>query len=157
MAPALDGDRLLVGVPSSQSAFLYRWDSSAGRWAFDQEIAPAAPQEQSFFGSSVALSGGRAIVGACTYDVDLDGDGAPDVVDAGTAYVFELHQGIWEETARLQHPEPREADVFGGTIGGVSLAPTHAAVGMLINSRIGGRPGLPGTNAGSAVVYAVPR
>ena len=90
--------------------------------------------------------------------MDADGDGTPDVKDAGAAYVFERQGGVWREIVRLQHPRARTADVFGGSLGGVSITETHVLVGTFVNSKgFNGRPRLPRTHAGSAVVYAVPR
>ncbi len=58
---------------------------------------------------------------------------------------------------QLVHPTPRPVEVFGGSLGCVSISSSHVVVGTFVNSRaFNSRPRLPGTQNGSAAVYTVP-
>lgn len=86
-AIALDGDRLVVGVPLDDSdgddagaAYLFEFDGTA--WSVPQRLRPSSPlREGDRFGASVAVSGPRIFVGAPRDDMDG--------MDSGTVHVFE--------------------------------------------------------------------
>lgn len=78
----VDGEAMITTRESTVS--IYRKDE-AGNWNIEADITP-----ESFKGGScVAISGGRAVVGA--YE---DGDD-------GVAYLFEYESGTWREKSRL--------------------------------------------------------
>ncbi|MBI4718009.1 MAG: FG-GAP repeat protein [Planctomycetes bacterium] len=89
------------------------------------------------FGSAIAVSGNRALVGAP--DADLGGD-----VDAGAAYLFVRTGSTWAQEAKLTAFDASGHDRFGWA---VALEGDLAVVGAPGKTR-GGVPG-----AGAAYVY----
>lgn len=114
-------------LDNSGSAYIYR-KTSNGNWEFYQKLVSPDRQRLEFFGSSVAIDGNIAIVGA-------DGSnfnelGQDSLRFAGAAYVFELNPAgdIWEFTKKLV-PDDREAqDHFGNK---VSLSNNTVAITAL--------------------------
>lgn len=83
-----------------------------GVWLQSQKLAPADARDDDHFGCSVALSAGRALVGAW---------GSSDVYQGlyarGAAYVFERQSdGVWREAARLIPSDGATQDTFGWTV-----------------------------------------
>jgi hypothetical protein len=94
---------------------------------------PAANDQ---FGTSVAISGSRMVVGAY-----LDDIGA---TDAGSAYVYDLSSGTpTVPLATLNNPGPAEEDRFGNS---VAISGTRVVVGAYLDDT-------GATDAGSAYVY----
>ena len=120
---ALDGDTLLIGEPKYGSGsggivHMYRLNAR-GRWRPRGTFAPADLHPDAAFGSSVALDGNRAVVGA---------------PGAGSAYVFErgTSSGVWRERARLEAEPASAAWEFGSS---VALDGDIAIVGRPENRR----------------------
>jgi hypothetical protein len=141
---ALSGARALVGA-SGDDALMYNSGSAYvferqedGTWAEVAKLtASDAGLHGDFFGSSVALSGARALVGA-------DGDDAP-MWDSGSAYVFERQEdGTWIEEDKLTASDGRAGDHFGGS---VALSGARALVGAVNGA------GVDGEVSGSAYVF----
>ncbi len=82
-AVAISSDMAIIGIPGRQLAQIFRWESAwgSGWWQMEATLTGGAG-----FGNSVAISGGKAIVGA-PYE---NGFG-------GAAYVFERDEG-WTKT-----------------------------------------------------------
>lgn len=74
--------RTLNGSPAAGTVRLYRRDDDSGDYELDQEIQHANPVAVDRFGGSVAIVGGRVLVGADGRAVDLNSN-------AGSVYVFE--------------------------------------------------------------------
>lgn len=103
-----DGSRLLAGAPSREdgrgAAYLFEMDSE-GAWNQVARIAPADTGEFDF-GSSVALNGDLAFVGA---------PGEKDGV--GAVYVYERDDsGTWNRQARLANPDTARGTDFGSAL-----------------------------------------
>jgi hypothetical protein len=91
---ALSGDYALVGArgedggagdPVSRSGAAYLFHRTGPNvWDSGVRLAVGGPQVDGYFGGSVALSFGIALVGAYLQD-----SGTDPVADAGAAYVFE--------------------------------------------------------------------
>lgn len=127
-AVALDGDIALVGAPRADTAAgvdagsAYLFQRRENVWSFFLRLEPDAPAARELFGSAVALSGERALVGA-------PGNGSV-AFRAGSAYVFVRTTETWEEEAMLVADDGATADEFGFAValeGGVALvgAPRH--------------------------------
>jgi hypothetical protein len=94
---AIEGAQMLVGAPGDDgenldAGALYAFEKIGGIWSPSEKVAfPVAPilLEGDAFGTSVAISGDRAIVGA-----PLDDFGG---IDAGAVYLFERVGGVWTE------------------------------------------------------------
>jgi hypothetical protein len=89
---ALSGTAALIRAEGSQSGgSAYVFIERAGVWQQQAElIAPGNTGPYNFFGSSVALSGTRALIGANNTNTAT-----------GAAYVFTESNGVWSEQAAL--------------------------------------------------------
>ncbi|MCB1129816.1 MAG: hypothetical protein KDN05_01725 [Verrucomicrobiae bacterium] len=154
---AIEGDRALVGAPladtSAQDAGrAYLFKRSGSDWSvsypgdplnfpgdFHNGFLNAADAAQGDnFGSSVALSGDSALVGA-------DGDDTPAGGNAGSAYVFtRTATGNWSQQTKLTANDAAATDYFGRS---VALSGDTALIGALSDENSNG------DNAGSAYVF----
>lgn len=114
---AIDGDYLVVGAyledvvgNNSGAAYIYtRTPGGPEPWALVKEILGSDTAGFDGFGSAVAVSGNRVVVGS--YHDDHSGE-----IDPGSAYVFERNEGgpdNWGEVAKLIGMEPGLAVEFG--------------------------------------------
>jgi len=113
---ALEGNTALVGAPLGDkglladvgAAYLFQ-DDGSGDWQETKLTASDATfTELDQFGSSVALAGNLALVGAWR-----DGDAGSD---AGAAYLFEKDGGTWNEIAKLMADDAQSGDFFGFSV-----------------------------------------
>ncbi len=146
----IDGDTV-VGGDGYEAVEIYRrtadgeW-TAEGRygapdatfeWCCDFDFCWACDPDGAVdgFGSAVAVSGDRVLVGAPGNDVRGN--------DAGAAYVFARRtNGTWRLEQRLDPPESRPSDGFGATVG-------------IEGKRI--LVGAPGTDGGAGAVYEFTR
>nr|WP_226894617.1 hypothetical protein [Luteolibacter marinus] len=136
---AIDGGIVAVGAPwddsgSEDSGVVWIHDSATG--ALTHRLENPSPLRQSHFGSSVAVSGSRVIVG-----VPEDNTGEND---AGIVYVYDLNSPTPAvPVLTLNNPMPDENDLFGW------------AVALSGDSLIVGAPGgdFGTTDAGCAYLY----
>lgn len=148
---AISGDTLVVGSPNERggpgnplmaagAAYVFEFFDGFG-WLEVVKLTASDAQEFNEFGSSVAISGGDAVVGARQ----------PEVVDgAGAAYVFGRDEGgmnHWGEVTRLTAPDAQSDDEFG-----ISVALSGDTVVVGAQSEDGG-PGDPFPGAGAAYVF----
>ncbi|NER21601.1 MAG: hypothetical protein F6J96_13055 [Symploca sp. SIO1C2] len=101
------------------------------------KLQPSQLQRSGYFGHSVAISGGLAIVGAHSTD-------APGKPDAGVAYIFKLEGGTWQLQQKLQPPDLHRDDYFGLS---VAISGKLAIVGAYWKDA-SGKP-----NAGAAYIF----
>ncbi|MEN0110373.1 MAG: FG-GAP repeat protein, partial [Planctomycetota bacterium] len=114
---AIDGGVALVGAPRDDgnginSGAAYLFDVATGRQT--AKLTAADPVAQDHFGSSVAIDGGVAIVGA-----PYDGDNG---FASGAAYLFDAATG--QQLAKLLPSDGSSLDRFGLTVaidGGLAL------------------------------------
>jgi hypothetical protein len=124
-AVAVDGDTMIVGAlfddvganADQGSAHIYRWTGSG--WAFEATLTAASGALGDQFGTSVAISGDTAIVGAYFDDVGAN-------VDQGSAYVFVRSGTSWTQQAQLNATGGAPSDFFGIS---VALSGNTAIVG----------------------------
>ncbi|OZC02403.1 Ig-like domain-containing protein [Rubricoccus marinus] len=126
---SLSGDRALVGAPgedgptggtrSSGAAYVFDFDGTS--WAETAILRASNGGAGDFFGFSVSLSGGRALVGALGEDGPTGGTRS-----SGAAYVFDFDGTSWAETAVLRANDAEVDDQFGSS---VSLSGDRALVG----------------------------
>ena len=148
-AVAVDGDSVLVGAfsenggsgnPLVDSGAVYVFARNGSSWS-EQAILRASDADLSaLFGSSVALSGSTALVGAAR----ADGAGT---MDSGAAYVFERDGESWTEQVMLEASNPGANDRFGIR---VSIAGDTVLIGALQED---GGDGDPASDAGAAYLY----
>jgi hypothetical protein len=144
LAVGIDGTRLVVGAQRDDAGA-----NDAGR-AYVYDLAGANPTApfvtmnnpnpapQDFFGSSVAISGSRVVIGA-----DWDAAGAPY---SGSAYVYHLEGASPSfPLLTLTNPSPVVNDNFGSSVG---ISGTRVVIGSA-SAETGA------TDAGIAYVYDV--
>lgn len=141
---ALSGERALVsanrhnaGAVNAGAAYVFERQGN-GTWTQAAKLTASDPGLNDFFGSSVALAGDRAVVGALR-----DDDGGED---SGSAYVFERQEdGAWVQVAKLTAEDADIDDLFGTS---VALTGDRAVVGAF---------GAGGTDASFGAVYVYER
>ena len=139
---SLSSDRALVGAsgdddngPWSGSVYVFEVAACGATCTETQKLLPSDGVAVDYFGTSVSLDGGRALIGA------PNDDGGPE---AGKAYVFAFDGTIWAEEALLTSSDAEAQDGFGRS---VSLSGDRALVGAF-------RDDDAGTNSGPAYVFA---
>lgn len=140
-AVAISGTTVLVGAPHEDANGLvnagsaYVFEHLGGVWMETGKWMPTDSQPSDLFGTSVAIDGDVAVVGA--EDEDQGG------FDAGAAYIFERIAGTWTETAKLVPPDLQHGDGFGTAC---AVQGDRILVGALSSNTVA-------TNAGAAYVY----
>ncbi|MFB3133484.1 MAG: FG-GAP repeat protein, partial [Rhodothermales bacterium] len=139
---ALSGDYILVGVrrddddgESSGSAYVFMRDGDT--WEQQDKLTASDAAAGDEFGTSVALSGDRAVVGAPGNDDDGE--------DSGAAYVFERDGETWTEQSKLTATDARADAEFGNA---VALSGGSALIAAFMDDDRAGR-------AGAAYVYVL--
>jgi hypothetical protein len=128
---AVDGQALRLLVDDAGATYPLAIDP----WFQQAKLIASDAAAADLFGSSVAVSGDTAVVGA-TYDDS-------PATDAGSAYVFVRSNGAWTEQAKLTASDVAAGDNFGNR---VALSGDTAVVGAPADDS-------PATNAGSAYVF----
>ncbi len=111
---ALDGDTLLAGAEQHdvganiRQGAAYVFTRSGSTWTEQQQLLASDGQEDSSFGTAVALAGPLALVGA---ELDLD-----DQNMQGVVYEYRLQGGIWTEQGWFKAPIGQGLDTFGEDI-----------------------------------------
>ncbi|MBI1870578.1 MAG: FG-GAP repeat protein [Chlamydiae bacterium] len=78
---SMSGNRMLVGVPNSNSQLVYLYRLVEGQWV--EENTYDGGSDEGYFGEAVEIRGTRAIIGASTY---------PNDIPNGAAYIVELEE-----------------------------------------------------------------
>ena len=110
------GDTALVGAvlddvgptPFAGSGTVFRFDGA--QWFQEQQLLASDGALGDFLGSSVFLRGELAVLGATGRDVDGKSN-------QGSACVFRLDGGVWEEQQRLVMAAGAKDDDLGGSVG----------------------------------------
>jgi len=136
-AVAISGNLAIVGATGDRhagegSGAAYVFDVTTGAQLLKLTASDAAPNQG--FGSSVALSGNTAIIGA----VDLN-----SYVDTGAAYLFDVTTGM--QLHKLNASDAAAGDQFGFS---VSISGGRAIVGAKFDNDAG-------IHSGSAYVFGV--
>src|SRR5262249_57161143 len=89
------------------AAYVFKRDAANGQWTQTQELTPSDGAAGKFFGSSVALSGDTAFVGA-------QADSIQGKLAAGAVYVFVRDtNGQWGQAQKLTADGYAAGDLFG--------------------------------------------
>lgn len=141
-AVALDGDTAVIGAPevdnflASGVGAAYVFARAGGAWGPQATLTADDGGFLDRFGTSVALAGDTAVIGA----PEVDRNGASDV---GAAYAFVRDAaGAWAQQAKLGAGDGAGDDVFGSA---VALAGETALVGA---------PGDEAISVGAAYAFA---
>ncbi len=138
---ALQGDLALVGAPQADSPLAdagaaYVFQRTGNTWSQVARLVADDPVADDEFAFTVALDGGRALIGAWLGDTP--------VVNCGFAYVFRQDGTVWVQEAKLIGADLTGPDRFGI---GVALKGDLAVVG----ADLADPGGL--TSAGATYVY----
>jgi len=139
-AVAIVGDTLVAGSPFDDDGAVnggtaYVFVRSGTTWTQQDKLVALDAAGGDFLGSSVALDGDRAIVGAGGADPAGDGSGA--------AYVFARTGTTWAQDGKLLPPDGAAGDTFGRS---VAIEGDVACVGAHEHDS-------PDINRGAAYVY----
>lgn len=112
-AVAIDGNWAVVGASDddrcgqhSGSAWVFRRQGDA--WIQAGELTPSECEEGAFFGSAVALDGGRIAVSAFRTFIGR--------AVSNHVYIFEQQGGSWQQTARIASPDRDASGPFAAAI-----------------------------------------
>jgi len=110
LSVAMDDKRVVLGAPglSTGVGSAYVFELQGGVWSFVDQLRPTGPQVVNGFGTDVAISGDRILVGAAK--------SGPPGLSPGAGYVFELQGGVWTQTARLVGQGATWSDVYGQVV-----------------------------------------
>ncbi|MFN7783360.1 MAG: FG-GAP repeat protein [Lysobacterales bacterium] len=128
-AVAVSGDTALVGArfgdvgASFNQGSAYVFTRNGGIWTQQAKLVAADGAEQDWFGSSVALFGNTALVGATQH-------GVSGVPRQGAAYVFTRAGSFWSQQAKLVAADGGFQDFFGLS---VALSADTALVGARLD------------------------
>ncbi len=120
----IDTDWVIVGARQdddngNQSGSVYMFYQDESQWVQRQKITPADGNEGAYFGTSVSLSGNRAVIGA-----DRDDDlGAA----SGSAYIYYFNGSQWVQEQKLLSSDGDPADDYFGT--SVAIDGDHIIIG----------------------------
>jgi len=146
-AVAVDGDIAIVGAPDdedpngSEGGSAYVYVRSGGTWTEQEKLVPGDGDGGDGFGTSVAVDGSTAVVGA-------PNDEDPNGTDGGSAYVFVQSGGSWSQETKLAAGDGAGGDLFGWT---VDIDGDTAVVGA--RDATTQDPNLGTVNAGATYVY----
>lgn len=114
-AVAIHGNRVLVGARGARipftdqgTAYVFRHDPSG--WVQETRLDLPEPDAFAFFGASVALTEGKAIVGAPGFTKESE------PVSAGGVFVYERSGSNWVPVAGIQAPVPKANAAFGFSV-----------------------------------------
>ncbi|MBS1796067.1 MAG: hypothetical protein JSS81_19605 [Acidobacteria bacterium] len=139
---AISGDTAIVGavldnVSGNFEGSAYIFVRSGTVWTEQARLTASGGEAFDFFGSSVAISGDTAIVGASNDNFGFN-------TDQGTAYIFVRSGTVWTQQAQLIAADGAANDFFGYS---VSISGDTAIVGAYFDD-VGA-----GVNQGSAYVF----
>ena len=111
---SISGDKAVVGAFQNDANGItdagaaYVFELSGGSWTETAKLSASDAQMTDNFGRTVSISGNRVI--ACAPGDDVY------AASSGSAYVFELNEGIWTQTAKLFPASGNEYDWFGKSV-----------------------------------------
>jgi hypothetical protein len=100
------------------AAYVFR--RSSGAWVQEAYLKSFNADVEDRFGSSVAVSGDRVVVGAINEDGNsgfVDGADNNDLSNSGAAYVYRHVAGTWAPASYLKASNPDIQDLFGWSVG----------------------------------------
>lgn len=108
-----DANNIVVGAPNKRVSSLaqgvaYVFTQNNGAWSQYTEFIAPDGGPGSGFGTSVALDGATAIIGAPNDDGDTPG--------MGSVYVYQLNFGTWSNSAELLASDAAANDSFGRSV-----------------------------------------
>ena len=136
----------LNSVSNAGAAYIFKL--SGGTWTQMAKLVAGDRRADDWFGTSVAISGDTAIVGA--YFQDYDENNENNLRDASAAYIFKLSGGTWTQVAKLVAGDRRADDYFGYS---VAISGDTAIVGAFLQDYDENNLNAV-TDAGAAYIYS---
>jgi cyclophilin family peptidyl-prolyl cis-trans isomerase len=131
---SVDANFAVIGAPRDNNytgaAYIFKYNDA--NWTQQTKLTASDGTAGDYFGSSVSISAGHAIVGASASNSNT-----------GSAYIFEYSNGNWTQQAKLTATEGHINDWFGQS---VSISGDCAIAGAWLNDAAG-------FNAGSAYIF----
>jgi len=109
-------------LPNSGTVFAYAHNSADDSFSFVTSLKASNARSGDRFGNSIAMNGGRIIIGAPQQDsfsISEEGDdSAEDMSGSGAAYIFDKDQNsnTWSQTAFLKASNADIGDNFGNSV-----------------------------------------
>jgi hypothetical protein len=156
---AISGDYAIVGsnlqhgdagggATSLYNGAAYVFTKIGNTWVQQQKLTASDGSAYDQFGSSVAISGDYAIIGAL-YDAQGVNPGDSSVFSAGSAYIFKRTGSTWTQQQKIVASDRGSDDRFGWTVG---ISGDYIVVGNFRDDEdVNGGSYL--LNAGSAYVF----
>ncbi len=139
-AVSISGNHAIVGARRnsdsanwSGAAYIFSYDGSS--WTQQAKLTALDQAASDFFGSSVAILGNKAIIGA----LGNDNNG----LSTGSAYIFSYDGSSWTQQAKLAATDGADFDSFGKS---VAISGNYAIVGAY-------RDDDHGSESGSAYIF----
>lgn len=142
---AVSGDVILVGTENHEHSpglkgAVYVFTRQGGTFVQTQELSTQDNENGDALAGHIAIEGNLAAVSAAGDD-DL-------ALYSGSAYVFRLQQGAWQQIAKVLAPDGVYGDTFANSL---SLSGSRLLVGC--SNDDDACPADPGCNSGSAYVF----
>ncbi len=104
-----------------ESGAVYTIRRTGGTWQVQEKLTPSEVESMDFFGSSIAMDGESAAIGA-SGDDDACPPGPitsedPRFCNPGAAYVYELIDGQWRRVNKLTASDAMQSALFGIDVG----------------------------------------
>ncbi len=111
---AISGETVITGsvldeLSGELRGSAYTFTRSGSVWSQQQKLTAADGSKNDKFGSSVAISGENAVIGANGSDIGM-------AADQGAAYLFSRVGTVWSELQKLTGSDSVESDNFGGSV-----------------------------------------
>ena len=129
---AIDGTTALVGAIGNTvngnyaQGAAYVYTETGDTWSLSQMLTASNGAQQDLFGTSVALAGDIAVIGAPFAT-------AGGHANQGAAYVFTRSNGVWSQTQEITSSDGNINDNFGTRVGVSGTDVLVAAPGAYIN------------------------
>lgn len=121
----IDGNTLIAGAPEPGSYLVrpgaaYIFSHNGGKnWRQAAKLVSDTTTEGDYFGQSVAIEGGTAVVGAVYQDItpkDKNNPTGLTIKDAGAVFVFSQRGSNWQQKAKLVAQDASPFDNFGESV-----------------------------------------
>lgn len=129
----IDDSTIIVGADlhdkkAENAGAVYVYALENKQWKQEAKLMAHDAGDTDIFGVRVSLSGNTALISARRDDIEGMG------VDAGSAYIFERHNGVWTQALKLTSPDGAADDRFGR---GVALTNDTAIISAMNHDSIG--------------------
>lgn len=143
---SVEDDVLVVGEPGPSGLDVpgktHVFERAGSTWSAQFEFQATDSSNGDLFGSAVALSGDRLVVGAPRADIGIE-------QDSGAAYIFRRSGALWIQEAKVTAPVPITGSYVGGSVaiagdtvvvgGGAYSTLSSARGGAFVFHRTGGQ------------------